>query len=220
MPDGSRPHCSQRSEAEPLAQGADPLRQPPLGGSRPSCKLSLRRQAASASTVGLARTLGRTNRLQRPSEALELQHCCFAGVCLRLVHLAGSRSRCLSYWQSALGVARITHRHLACAGPLHGRWSCLCSASSCSANASSPSTHTSRDCLGCCRLAHRSDRCVRCGESTLVRGLVYRATWHRPGARRPSSGCNGIKTWCTCTSARRECGLTPRSTPDSLRQAS
>ena len=47
-----------RVDAQPLAQGADPLRQPPSGDSRPKWVSSLRRQPASASAVGLARTLG------------------------------------------------------------------------------------------------------------------------------------------------------------------
>ncbi len=38
----------------------DPLRQPPLGRSKPWCKLSLRGQAAPASAVALAPTLGST----------------------------------------------------------------------------------------------------------------------------------------------------------------
>ncbi len=45
----------------------DPLRQPPLGRSRSWCKLSFRGQAASASTVALARTLGSTNETVRCS---------------------------------------------------------------------------------------------------------------------------------------------------------
>jgi len=43
-----------------LRSSADPLRRPPSGRSRPSCKLSFRGQPASASTVGLAQTLGST----------------------------------------------------------------------------------------------------------------------------------------------------------------
>ncbi len=45
----------------PSLKVADPLRQPPLGRSRPCRLSSFRGQAASASTVALARTLGCTN---------------------------------------------------------------------------------------------------------------------------------------------------------------